>query len=515
MAFQAQTFHDKPFRITNSLEGYKKVEFKPLNAPQVLFYSCGPTVYGPLHIGNARSLYMPNLMSRWLRHIGYDVNFVLNYTDVDDKIINRSKQEGIPPEDVAQKYVDYCETDMKLMGLSKPTRTVRVTETMDDIVAIVEKLIERKHAYVVNGEVLYSVESFKGYGKLSGKNIEELQAGARVEVGAHKRNPMDFSVWKPHKPGEPHWPSPWSEGRPGWHIECSAMIRKWLGDTIDIHHGGQDLIFPHHENEIAQSEGATGKPFCKYWIHTAFLTISREKMSKSLGNILEIRPFIEKFGAEVLKYLFVKHHYRTPFDFNAESLEEILSELERIYLARKWALEAVQEGLGADSSHSAHAGKAFAGLRGRGEKTFRALEDEMFNDLNSPGALGHLFTLIRDINRAEGESAGKSGLKAPASAERLQVAADFLQLLDQGFKPILNVFGDNPGDMMQQIEKIRRNRNPLAMTLSDEDILKFIEERKQSRLSKNFQRADEIRKELEAQGIILVDSPQGTTWKLK
>ncbi|MBI3543935.1 MAG: cysteine--tRNA ligase, partial [Deltaproteobacteria bacterium] len=322
---------NKKFILTNTTTR-KREEFKPASPPKVTFYSCGPTVYGPIHIGNARALVVADLMHRWLKHIGYEVNFVRNYTDVDDKIIDRANKDKVDSLVISEKYIEYTDTDMKLLGLQPPTKVVKVTDSMPEIIAIIQKIIARGHAYVVNGEVFFSIESFKGYGKLSHRNVEDLIAGARVEIDSKKKNPMDFSLWKPHKPGEPSWESPWGKGRPGWHIECSAMAGRWLGETLDLHHGGMDLMFPHHENEIAQSEAATGKPFCNHWMHHAFITSGNEKMSKSLGNILPCRDFIEKFGAELLKFIFVSFHFRSELPYTEETLGQSMGELERVYL---------------------------------------------------------------------------------------------------------------------------------------------------------------------------------------
>ncbi len=509
MSLKSQTFRDKPFRITNSM-GHKKVEFCPLAAPRVLFYSCGPTVYGPLHIGNARALVVADLFFRWLKHIGYDVNYVRNFTDVDDKIIRRGAEEKKDPAAVAQFYLEYAQEDMRLLDLAIPTKECRVTESMDDIIAMVGALQKNGYAYDVNGEVLYSVEKKAGYGKLSGKNIDDLIAGARVEVAPYKKNPMDFSLWKSHKPGEPHWESPWGQGRPGWHIECSAMAKRWLGDTIDLHHGGQDLIFPHHENEIAQSEGATGKEFCAHWVHNAFLTTGREKMSKSLGNIFEIRKFIETYGAEVLRYEFVKHHYRTPFDFNEQTLAETLMELERIYAAKAWAEEAMSAApiIGAD-------GSAFTPL-GDVSGVWRAVEDELFNDLNTAGAVSQIFIHVRALNAAEGKSAGHAGRKALPSFERQVAAHGLLLLLSQGAKPLLNVFGEDAAAMLTHIGKVRATLHAAqcgGAVLSDADIERLLLERKEARARKDFARGDAIRKELADAGVQILDSSSATTWK--
>lgn len=498
---------NKKFVLTNSLTG-KREEFKPAQPPKVTFYSCGPTVYGATHIGNARALIVADMLYRWLKHIGYDVNFVRNYTDVDDRIIDRANKEGVSSLEISERYIEYCETDIKLMGLQAPTKTVKVTESMDDIIKIIQKIIDRGHAYVVEGEVLFSIESFPSYGKLSGRKIEDLEAGARVEIDRKKRNPMDFSLWKPHKPGEPYWESPWSKGRPGWHIECSAMVGRWLGESIDLHHGGQDLIFPHHENEIAQSEAATGKPFCTHWVHHAFLTAGNEKMSKSLGNILTTRDFIEKFGAELLRFMYVSFHFRSGVPYTEETLAQLLGELERVYVTKKWALDASKAPLDPSAK-----GASWSPLLGKSRDLFTKMEDELFADFNTPGAMGQLFSFIRELNRVEQQAAGKPGIAAPQSAERKEVAAEFLALLESRIHPLLNVFGEAPDAMLGKIEQIRKSR--AQSSLSDDDIRALIAERNAARGNKDFKRSDEIRNQLDAQGIVLVDSPQGTTWKYK
>lgn len=500
-------YEKKKFVLTNSLSG-KREEFKPAHPPKVSFYSCGPTVYGALHIGNARALIVADLFYRWLKHIGYDVNFVRNYTDVDDKIITRANEEKISSDEVSKKYIDYCETDMKLLGLQKPVRTVLVTESIAEIIQTIQKIIERGHGYVVDGEVLFSVKSFAAYGKLSGKNVDDLEAGARVEVDAKKKHPADFSLWKPHKPGEPYWDSPWSKGRPGWHIECSAMVMRWLGDTIDLHHGGQDLIFPHHENEIAQSEAASGKPFCSHWVHHAFLTAGNEKMSKSLGNILTIREFVEKYSAELLNFIYLSFHHRSTVPYTQEMLAQALGELERVYLAKKWAVEA------ACASGTAK-GEAFKTLAGKSAELFEKIEDDMMMDLNTPGAMGQLFSFIRDINRVETQAAGKPGLAAPASEERALVAREFLELIEKKLHPLWNVFNEEPGAMLKRIEDIRRAMSGVTGIPGDEELKKLLEDRAEARKTKNFKRADEIRAQFDSYGLVIVDSPQGSSWKVK
>ena len=494
-----------PFYITNTMSGKREL-FKPLNAPEVKFYSCGPTVYGPLHIGNARALIVADLFFRWLKHIGYKVNFVRNFTDVDDKIIHRANAEKKESLEVSEYYINYCNEDIQLLGLEAPTKTVKVTESLPSIKTLISDIIKRGHAYVTQGEVLFSIESFKTYGALSGKNIEDLQAGARVEVDQKKRSPLDFSLWKPHKPGEPFWESEWSKGRPGWHIECSAMIREHLGEQIDLHHGGQDLIFPHHENEIAQSEAATGKPFSKYWVHHAFLTSGNEKMSKSLGNILTIREFVEKYSAELLKYIYLSFHYRSAVPYTQEMVSQAVGELERIYTAKAWAVNALDT-----ENKTSKIASEWKALETKVEETFEKIEKEIAHDLNTPGALGHLFTLIREINRI-------SALDAGSSKERGLVATAFLGLLEEKLAPLWNVFKLSSQEMKSKIESIRKLQLESAKgieTLSAEEIEGLIQERKQAKVSKNFSRADEIRKELDQKGILLVDSKEGTTWKYK
>jgi cysteinyl-tRNA synthetase len=489
----------------------KKEEFVPQKEGKVLFYSCGPTVYGPLHIGNARALIFSDLMYRFLKFIGYEVSFVRNYTDVDDKIINRAREEKISAFEVAKKYIDYCETDLKALGLLTPTVVVKVTETINEIIEMIELIIKNGHAYVVDGEVFFSIDSFPQYGKLSHRVTDELKAGARVEIEEKKKNPLDFTLWKPSKTqDEPAWNSPWGKGRPGWHIECSAMIRKWLGTTIDLHHGGQDLIFPHHENEIAQSESAHNCSFCNFWVHNAFLTMNKEKMSKSLGNILKIREFNEEYDPEILKYIFLSHHYRSPIDISEDLILKSIEELKRIYLLKNWAHEATNENFIEEEDLN------FLPLIEEVDKTFHAILDFLFHDLNTPGALGVLFSLIREINHVELKSAGKPGLKAKNTKTRKELALSVLKLFNEKLNFIFNCFGLEPSLALKKLEevefKIQKRKNK-DTTLSNEEIENLIRERAEARKSKDFAKADTIRKELEKKGIILIDSPQGTTWK--
>lgn len=374
------------------------------------------------------------------------------------------------------------------------------------------------------GRFSFSIDSFPSYGKLSGKKVEDLQAGARVDVDSRKKSPLDFSLWKPHKPGEPYWDSPWSKGRPGWHIECSSMAKRWLGDTIDLHHGGQDLIFPHHENEIAQSEAANGKTFCNHWVHHAFFTAGNEKMSKSLGNILPIREFIERYSGELLKFICLSFHYRSSIPYTEATLSQAIGELERVYLAKKWAVEAgqtagvaVADAAPPTAPSDAASGGIWTELSGKAFDVEKKIDDEMLADLNTSGALGHLFAFIRDLNRAEAGAAGKSGLSAPATAERALIAREFLRLIEK-LETVWGVFGEEPSAMLNRIEAVRRQR--VARTagdggLSDDAIRALIDERNAARKARDFKRADDIRKALDQKGIQLVDSPQGTAWKAK
>ena len=317
-------------RVYNTLTG-KKEDFVPLHEGKVGMYVCGVTVYDLCHIGHARSAIIFDILYRYFRYRGYEVTFVRNFTDIDDKIINRANQEGVDYKTIAERYIREFGMDIRGLGLEKATIEPRATDHIPEMIELVSGLIEKGYAYPGGGDVFFSVERFKEYGKLSKRNLEEMQAGARVEIDEKKKNPLDFVLWKGSKPGEPFWESPWGKGRPGWHIECSVMSMKYLGETFDIHGGGRDLVFPHHENEIAQSEGATGKPFARYWIHNGFININKEKMSKSLGNILTIKEVVKEWHPEVLRLFFLSSHYRSPLDYSEESLKEAKSGLDRFY----------------------------------------------------------------------------------------------------------------------------------------------------------------------------------------
>ena len=491
-------------RVTNTLTG-KKEPLETLVPGRLTLYSCGPTVYNFIHIGNLRAAMVADLFFRFFKRAGYDVTFVRNYTDVDDKIINRARQEGISSEDLARKYIVEVERDYAMSGCLEPTHKTTVTTHMPEIISMIEKIIANGHAYVVDGEVFFSVSSFPTYGRLSRKNIDELEVGARVELNERKRSGLDFSLWKPAKAGEPSWNSPWGKGRPGWHIECSAMASKWLGDRIDVHHGGEDLIFPHHENEIAQSECASGcNPFVKYWLHSAFLTLSKEKMSKSVGNVFLARDFLGQYGGEVARALLLSAHYRSILDFGEESIEQALTALQRIYEAKLKASDLLK------------ARRAVPDLRAESlwgefvqdcEKTRRALDEAMCNDFNTPEVFASLFQLIREFNRVSAEPLASATPAATLGAQA------FIDLLEQDLGEITGLGRLDASKALSDLSRIRASR--AGSQITSEQVEKLLAERIEARKAKNFARADEIRKELDSQGVVIKDGPQGTTWEYR
>jgi cysteinyl-tRNA synthetase len=484
-------------RIYNTLTRDKET-FVPLKEGEVKMYVCGPTVYNFLHVGNFRGPIFFNLVRNWLEKSGYKVEFALNYTDVDDKIIDRAKKDGVPSEEIAERYIGEFKKDFSALGLRPHTYNPKVTETMGPIIDLVKDLVAREKAYVAaDGEVLYSVKSFEGYGKLSHKNIDDLQAGARVEVDKKKRDPMDFSLWKPAKPGEPKWVSPWCEGRPGWHIECSAMIRSLFGDSIDIHGGGMDLIFPHHENEVAQSEGATGRPFVKYWMHNNMLTFGDKKMSKSLGNIVTAREFLEKYDAEILKYLMLSVHYRSLSDFSEQAVGFAVAGLARIYSALNLAdktIAAASEGLA-----PGNVVKSFQQALSDGEK---AVVEALNDDFNTPEMFAALFSVIRAFN-------GVIRLGMKVTPEVLATALGFKSWMkEQGH--LLALFEQNAGEYLRRLDDMLLAEKNLERAKIDA----LVAERTAVRAAKDFKRSDEIRDELAKLGIAVQDTPQGSVWEV-
>jgi cysteinyl-tRNA synthetase len=475
-------------------------------------YSCGPTVYGLIHIGNLRAAIVSDLFFRYFQRVGYDVTYVRNYTDVDDKIIKRAQEEGMSSDALAKKYTQEVEKDYAVAGLLEPTHKTTVTTHMPEIITMIEKIISAGKAYVAaDGEVIFSIDKADHYGKLSHKNIDDLVAGIRVEVSSKKKNPLDFTLWKPAKPGEPFWESPWGKGRPGWHIECSAMAGKWLGDQIDVHHGGEDLVFPHHENEIAQSEGASGKaPFVRYWLHHAFLTISKEKMSKSLGNFVTARDFLSRFPAEVVRFMLLGVHYRSIIDFGDETMDHALTGLHRIYEAKAKALELKKQTRArADMRAEAAWGSFVASC----EKAREEIDANFANDFNTSGALAAVFTLVREFNRTIAEPLAVATPSAVLGAEQL------IRVIEDDLGGILGIGRLDPTKALMDIAQVRAMRGAAsadgAARPTDDEIRAAIAARAAARQAKNFAEADRIRKDMEARGVIFKDSPQGTTWDYK
>ena len=464
-------------KLFNTLTRQKE-EFVPITPGEVKMYSCGPTVYNYFHVGNARPFIVFDLLRRYFEYRGYKVKFVQNFTDIDDKVINKANEEGVDFNVIADRYIKEYYVDAEGLGIGKATVHPRATETMDAIIDIVQKLLDNGHAYLApNGDVYFRTKSDPDYGKLCHQPMEELQAGARISVGEQKEDPMDFAVWKAAKPGEPAWDTPWgSKGRPGWHIECSAMVNKYLGPTIDIHSGGLDLIFPHHENEIAQSEAANGKPFARYWMHNAFLNIDNRKMSKSAGNFFTVRDIISKYDPQVLRFFMLSAHYRSPLNFSAELMEAAKNGLERILTAVSNLNFLLSK---AEDKEMTEAEKKLL----EDAKVYTTRFDEaMDDDFNTADAIAAIFELVKFINtNTDGESS-----KA------------YLSALHEQIRELSNVCGlivDQKEEML------------------DADIEKLIEERQAARKAKDFARADAIRNELLEKGIVLEDTREGVKWK--
>ncbi|QOX77635.1 cysteine--tRNA ligase [Trichlorobacter lovleyi] len=484
-------------RLYNTLSGEKE-PFVPRIAGKVGMYVCGVTVYDFCHIGHARAGIVFDMIYRYLRFSGYDVTYIRNYTDIDDKIINRANQEGTDYRTIADRYIATFDEDMDRLGMLRPTIEPKATDHIEDIVAIIQRLIENGHAYAVDGDVYFAVETFSTYLKLSGRNLEDMLAGARVDVDERKRNPMDFALWKGSKPGEPFWQSPWGAGRPGWHIECSAMSMRFLGPSFDIHGGGKDLVFPHHENEIAQSEGANGCQFVKYWLHNGFVNINSEKMSKSLGNFFTIREVLELFDPETLRFFILQAHYRSPLDYSDQNLREAQAGLSRIYealAALDLALEKPATATAPLASAAEFAEKV-AGLLPR-------FKEAMDDDFNTAQALGSLFDVVRTLNRLLAEGGGNSSA-VRADLERLQAAVAEIGA-------VLGLFLIKPSDWLAAREAEKAQH----LEISPEEIDGLLLERAAARKNKDFKRSDEIRDYLLARDIQLLDTPQGTTWKVK
>jgi cysteinyl-tRNA synthetase len=485
-------------RVYNTMT-QKKEELIPLQKGRIGMYACGVTVYDLCHIGHARSAVVFDVIYRYLRHKGYDVTYVRNFTDVDDKIINRAQEEGVGTEEIAARYIEEFYTDMGALGLLPPTVEPKATEHIAEMIALVQRLIEKGRAYEVEGDVYFAVASFPDYGKLSKRSLDEMQAGARVEVDERKRNPLDFALWKATKPGEPSWDSPWGEGRPGWHIECSAMSQKYLGDTLDIHGGGKDLIFPHHENEIAQAEGATGRPFVRFWLHNGFVNIDKEKMSKSLGNFLTIKDILKAYHPETVRFFLLSRHYRSPVDFSTQGMVEARQNLERFYQTLAGIDEALAQGgekVGGKKGTSAKE----AAANQKAEEFTKHFEEAMDDDFNTAVAIAGLFELSHDLNRFLQDPSPHASHILRKGREAFAVARE-----------VLGIFQEDPHVFLER----ERQRKIQALTITQAEIEKLIAERNDARSNKNWKRADEIRDQLASQGIVLEDTSKGTTWRVE
>jgi cysteinyl-tRNA synthetase len=452
----------------------KKQEFKTLQPDKVSMYVCGPTVYDKAHVGHAMSALVFDIVRRYLEYRGYQVHHVTNYTDVDDKIIQRAAVEGVEPLEVAERYIKEFDRHLKDLNILPADDYPRATEEIDNIIESVKLLVDKGYAYPKDGDVYYRVEKFADYGKLSGRKLEDMEAGSRIDVDTRKENPMDFALWKAAKPGEPSWTSPWGEGRPGWHIECSVMSQDCLGEQIDIHGGGNDLVFPHHENEIAQSEAMTGKRFATYWMHNGMMQLSGAKMSKSVGNLVTIDAFLEKHEANVLRMMVLNSSYRGPLTFNEETIEHAQKALKRLRSALKPALP--QDGWdGAED------------LKLRSAEVKDLFESAMDDDFNTAGALGHIFDFIKEINQARDEGADEDALSA---------AQDTLRQLTAVLGLELDVQETGSGEAAEFIDLL-------------------VEVRSRLREEKHWALSDLIRDQLEELDVVLEDSPQGTTWQWK
>lgn len=463
-------------RLYNTLTNQKE-DFVPITPGQVKMYACGPTVYNYIHVGNARPLIMFDVLRRYLEYRGNKVEFVQNFTDVDDKIINRANEEGILPQELAEKYIREYYTDAQGLGVHEATVHPKATENIPNIIEMVSTLIDKGYAYEVGGDVYFRTEKFENYGHLSQQPLEDLKAGARVDVADIKESPMDFALWKAAKPGEPYWASPWGNGRPGWHIECSAMVNRYLGQTIDIHCGGQDLAFPHHENEIAQSEAANGCKFVNYWLHNGFISIDNRKMSKSLGNFFTVRDAAQAYGYETLRYFMLAAHYRSPLNYSGEVLMQCKAALEKLYTGVE-NLKFLAENASVET-FSAEESEFLSSLDKYKDKFIQSMDD----DFNTANALAAIFELLRDVNTRVSAHNPSRGL-AMGCLNRLTELTEVLGLLEEKKEDVIS-----------------------------DDIEAIIEQRQEARKSKNWAEADRIRDQLKEMGIVLEDTPQGVKWK--
>ena len=460
-------------KLYNTLTKQKE-EFVPVHEGKVGMYVCGPTVYNYIHIGNARPMIVFDTVRRYFEYKGYDVNYVSNFTDVDDKIIKKANEEGVPASEISERFIAECKKDMEGLNIEPATHNPKATEEIDGMIAMISTLIEKGYAYEKNGTVYFRTRKFKNYGQLSKKNLDDMRAGIRIAVSDEKEDAMDFVLWKPKKEGEPAWVSPWGEGRPGWHIECSEMSKKYIGDTIDIHAGGEDLVFPHHENEIAQSEACNDEKFANYWMHNAFLNIDNKKMSKSAGNFFTVREISEKYPLQVIRFFMLSAHYRTPLNFSDTLVESAKTGLDRILTAIDLCREmAAKEETGSLSKEET---EHFANI----EVLVKKFEDAMEDDFNTADAVSAIFEIVRESN---------STVK--------DFSADYAKKVLKVLEDLCSVLG---------IETTKEEE------ILDEEIEKLIEERQAARKNKDFARADEIRDQLLEQGIVLKDTREGVKW---
>ncbi len=477
-----------PIRVYNTLRGQKE-EFVPVEEGKVRMYVCGPTTYNYIHLGNARPIVAFDVIRRYFAYRGFDVTYIQNFTDVDDKIINRANEEGMDPKDLADKYIAAYFEDAGRLGVQPATVHPRVTEHMDDIIAMVQKIIDNGLAYEVDGDVYYEVRKFPDYGKLSGRDLDEMRAGARIAVGEKKRDPLDFALWKAAKPGEPSWDSPWGKGRPGWHIECSTMSTKYLGKTFDIHGGGADLIFPHHENEIAQSEGCNGCESARYWLHNGFITINSEKMSKSLGNFFLLRDILDKFPGPVVRFYLMSTHYRSPLDFDDQKLAAAEKSLRRIgntYRTVEEKIALIGRNGGSDGGKKE---KLIAVCEEARRKVIEAMDD----DFNTSLALAAVFDVCKEVNTLVNDR----GFGGDAdTAAGLRAVLDFFEEMNTIFDVIV------PEEEESAADGLAEELMEILLTL-----------RTNARKNKDWAAADFIRDELKKVGVVIEDTPDGPRWK--
>jgi cysteinyl-tRNA synthetase len=490
-----------PLQVYNSLSRTKEA-FVPLEAGKVRFYVCGVTVYDHCHIGHARSAIVFDVIYRYLLRKGFDVTYIRNFTDIDDKIIRRANEEQVDYRTIADRYIREFYVDMDALGVLRPTLEPLATDNIPEMVEIIQRLMDKGIAYTSGSDVYFAVQGFPEYGRLSGRALEDMMAGARVEVDVHKRNPMDFVLWKASKPGEPAWDSPWGPGRPGWHIECSAMGKRFLGETFDIHGGGKDLIFPHHENEIAQSEAAFGVPFVRYWIHNGFVNINNEKMSKSLGNFFTIRDVLKKVHPEALRLFVLSKHYRSPVDFSDDTVAEAERGLEKFYgtLAVVQDRTAEVAGTTPDQALKTQDAELWEVV----QQLPTEFEEAMDNDFNTAQAIGYLFGLQRHLQRFL-DRFGQKKLKGPASVLARRAASQLVE-----HSRTLGLLEREPNRFMDE----QRQLKLVETGMTEEEVQAFINLRDEARRAKNFAEADRIREELEARRIQLEDTPTGTRWRV-